>query len=146
MHEDDGRCAALSGPIVGEDTPCAGPDLAQFESAGPEERVPRGEQRGERDDQGFTKRSAKRSLVPRRSPAAGGEEFQSRASCGLRRKSPSACSLNPALSTSSLTNCSSMRCKVLASFAPVPGLALESMRMYSPPGLRAAKTARFILS
>src|SRR3954470_24665623 len=105
MHEDEGRRAALPGPIVGEDAPCAGPDLAQLESAGPEERVAGGEQRGERDDQGFTKRTAKRTVGPRGSPAAGGDEFQSRASCGLRSKSPSVCSLKPAFSTSSLTNC-----------------------------------------
>src|SRR5206468_12016025 len=124
---------------------CAGRDLAHLESAGPEERVARGEQRGERDDQGFTKRSAKRSLVPRRSPAAGGDEFQSRASCGLRRKSPSVCSLNPAFSTSCLTNCSSIRCRVFASCVPMPVFALESITTNSPPGFKAEKIARFIL-
>ena len=46
--------------------------------------------------QGFTNLRTKRSLVPRFSPAAPGDVLQSRLSSGLRRKSASATSLNPA--------------------------------------------------
>src|SRR5262249_15223417 len=48
--------------------------------------------------QGLRNFSTKRSLVPRRSPAALGESFQSRASDGLRRKSAESASLKPAFS------------------------------------------------
>jgi predicted RND superfamily exporter protein len=57
----------------------------------------------------FTNFNTKRSLLPRRSPAANGASFQSRVSAGLRRKSPSSASLKPARKTSSTTTFSSMR-------------------------------------
>src|SRR5882724_12877841 len=59
--------------------------------------------------QGFRKRSTNRSLVPRRSPAARGESFQSRVSSLLRRKSACPSSTNPAARTSDLTTFSSIR-------------------------------------
>ena len=95
---------------------------------------------------GLTKRSAKRSLVPRFSPAAPGEAFQSRVSSGLRRKSLEVSSLKPAFSTSARTLASSMRWSVSATVSPAEALALESMTTYRPPGCRAAKTAPFIFS
>src|SRR5439155_27389106 len=132
-----------------QDGPAAGVDLLEREASRPEERMPGGEQRGQREDHPvLTKRSANRSLCPRRPAAAAapGDESQSRASCELRRKSPSDWSLNPARSTSARTACSSMRCRVLASAVPVPGFALESMTTETPPDLSESNTALFILS
>ncbi len=76
--------------------------------------------------------------------AAPGDEFQSRVSAGLRRKSPWAASLKPACSTSSLTTFSSMRCRVAVSETPLPSFALESMTTYAPPGCSALKIKRFM--
>src|SRR5205823_2240844 len=139
VDEDDRRGRSLSRAIVDDHAARARSDLPHRES-------PRAEEDRGGKDQGLTKRSAKRSLVPRRAPAAPGDESQSRASSGLRRKSPSACSLKPAFCTSSLTNCSSIRWISFAALAPVPGFALESTTMNSPPGFKAAKMAWFILS
>ena len=55
---------------------------------------------------GFTNRSTKRSLVPRRAPATRGESFQSRVSAGLRSTSLSPSRTKPAASTSCLTTSS----------------------------------------
>ena len=93
---------------------------------------------------GRTNRSANRSLVPRLPAfaAAPGDEFQSRASCGLRKKSLSPARRKPAFCTSSFTTCSSMRCSVAVSAMPAPGLALESITTNTPPGWSASNTSR----
>src|SRR5207244_11211227 len=114
--------------VVEQDAPAAGVDLLEREASRPEERMPGGEQRGQREDHPvLTKRSANRSLWPRRPAAAAapGDESQRSEEHTSELQSPSDWSLNPARSTSARTACSSMRCRVLASAVPVPGFALE---------------------
>ncbi len=77
------------------------------------------------DPSGRMNLSANRSLWPRLpSLVAGpGEALQSRASSGLLRKVPSATSLKPAFSTSSLTTSTSMRWRDWVADSPLPGFA-----------------------
>src|SRR5262249_47273007 len=70
--------------------------------------------------------------------------LRSRGSLGLRRKSPSAARRKPAASISRRTNASSTRWSVPDSEMPVPGRPEWSATTYTPPGLSAAKTARFM--